>query len=111
MIDEEQARQPPGPPAKRRPSSMGSILRKTTGRTTTPSAPSVETAEEVSPGEAPAVAQTEPMRRLADVPWEELEQAVAEMCARLNVRGAVVGSYDLYAAVAGEWGKAHRAGE
>ena len=111
MVEEEQARQPPGPPAKRRPSSMGSILRKTTGRTTTPSASPVETAEEVSPGEAPAVAQTEPMRQLGDVPWEELDQAVLEMCARLNVRGAVTGLYDLYAAVAGEWGKAHTARE
>ena len=51
------------------------------------------------------------MRQLGDVPWEELDQAVAEMCARLNVHGAVSGLYDLYGAVAGEWGKAHRTGE
>ena len=107
MVDEEQARQPPGPPAKRRPSSMGSILRKTTGRTTPP----VEAAGEVLPGEAPVAPKTEPMRQLSDVPWKELDQAMAEMCARLNVRGAVRGLYDLYAAVAGEWGKAHRTGE
>ena len=70
MVDEEQAQQPPGPPAKRRPSSMGSILRKTTGRTMPPSVPPEVTPEAVSPKEAPPVAQAEPMRRLADVPWE-----------------------------------------
>ena len=105
MVDEEQARQPPGPPAKRRPSSMGSILKKTTGR----AAPGRVAAP--PPEETPAPAQAAPVRQLADVSWEEVAQAVTEMCARLNVDGAVTGLYDLYAAVAGEWGKAHRAGE
>lgn len=107
MVDEEQAQQPPGPPAKRRPSSMGSILRKTTGRTTPPSAPPQAAPEAVSPEEAPPAVQAAPRRGLADVPWGEVEQAVADLCARLNIDGSVDGLYDLYAAIAAEWGKAH----
>jgi hypothetical protein len=106
MAKEPDPQQPPGPPAKHRPSSMGSILRRTTGRGVPSSAP---LSGEVPPGEA--TMEAEESRRLADVPWAELEQAMTELCARLGVPGSVDGLYDLYAATAAEWGKAHRARE
>ena len=83
---------------------MRSILRRTTGQIAPGSVPPAE----ALPGDAPPAVPEGQVRRLADVPWEELCQAVADMCARLNVRGSVDGLYDLYSAVAGEWGKAHK---
>jgi hypothetical protein len=87
---------------------MGSILRRTTGRTVPSSAPPAEAPQaEASPEDDPPAVQEGRGCRLADVPWEQVRQAVADMCTRLNVPGAVPGVYDLYATVAGEWGKAH----
>ena len=87
---------------------MGSILRRTTGRSLPPSVPQEEAPQaEASLEATPQAAQEGQVRRLADVPWEQVSQAVADMCARLNVPGSVAGLYDLYAAVAAEWGKAH----
>jgi hypothetical protein len=97
-------------PGKRRPTSMKSILRRTTGRTVPGSEPS--SAEPAPPAleedALPAPRHDQP-RALADVPWQEIDQAVAGMCAQLRVPGAVPGMYDLYAAIAAEWGKAHLA--
>ncbi len=99
-------------PSARRPTSMKSILRRTTGRTLAPSAPSEQAPPgEILPGEALRAAQEGQTRRLADVPWEELRQAVTQMCAGLSIHGSVDGLYDLYSAVAAEWGKAHQAEE
>lgn len=97
-------------PGKRRPTSMKSILRRTTGRTVPGAEPSP--AESTPPAleeDALSAPQQGQPRVLADVPWQEVDQAVADMCTQLRVPGAVPGTYDLYAAVAAEWGKAHLA--
>ncbi len=97
-------------PGKHRPTSMKSILRRTTGRTVPGSESSqAEPAQPVLEEDVPPAPQQGQPRALADVSWQEVDQAVADMCARLRVPGAVPGMYDLYAAVAAEWGKAHLA--
>ena len=97
-------------PGKRRPTSMKSILRRTTGRTVPGSEPPpLEPAQLAIKEDALSIPQQEQARALADVPWQEVDQAVTDMCAQLRVPGAVPGMYDLYAAVAAEWGKAHLA--
>jgi len=94
----------------RRPTSMKSILRRTTGRTVPGSEPSqAEPAPPTPQKDVSPAPQAEQMRALADVPWQEVRQAVTDMCAQLRLPGAIPGMYDLYAAVAAEWGKAHRA--
>ena len=45
------------------------------------------------------------MLQLSDLTWQEIRQAVADMCEQLNIPGATQ-NYDLYAAVAREWVKA-----
>ena len=97
-------------PGKRRPTSMKSILRRTTGRTVPGSEPPpAEPAQPVGKEDMPPATQPDRPRVLADVSWQEIDQAVTDMCAQLRIPGAVPGVYDLYAAVAAEWGKAHRA--
>lgn len=48
------------------------------------------------------------MLQLTDISWQEVRQAVADMCERLDTCGATR-DYDLYVAVAKEWVKAHKA--
>jgi hypothetical protein len=89
---------------------MKSILRRTTGRTVPGAEPApAEPAQPVREEDAPPVAQPDQPRVLVEVSWEEIDQAVTDMCAQLRIPGAVPGMYDLYAAVAAEWGKAHLA--
>jgi len=89
---------------------MKSILRRTTGRTVPGSEPSqAELAQPALDEDVPLAAQQDQPRALADVSWQEVDQAVTDLCAQLRVPGAVPGIYDLYAAIAAEWGKAHLA--
>jgi len=89
---------------------MKSILRRTTGRTVSgPEPSSVEPAEPPAERDTPSVEQELQPRPLAAVPWQEVRRAVTDMCAQLRVPVRVAGQYDLYAAVAAEWGKSHQA--
>ena len=97
-------------PDKRRPTSMKSILRRTTGRTVPGSEPAqVEPPQPALEEDVPLALPQDQPRALDDVPWPEVHQAVMDMCAQLRVPGTVPGMYDLYAAIAAEWGKAHQA--
>jgi hypothetical protein len=73
--------------------------------------PQAAPAEETPPEAVSPEVESAALRTLDDVPWSELDRAVGELCARLGIQGSVDGLYDLYAAVAAEWGKAHRARE